>query len=82
MPTQAFKKIVKKSVKEGSLLYLNNKRISRNGKGIEMKYNELEMKNYLSSMDIDIINEERKVIFQLRNKMHFKIKNLLQKYVC
>ena len=72
MPTQTFKKIVKKSVKEGSLLYLNNKRISRNGKGIEMKYNELEMKNYLSLMDIDITNEERKVIFQLRKKKHLR----------
>ena len=32
------------------------------------------MQNYLSSLDIDITNEERKVICQLRNKMHSKIK--------
>ena len=64
MPTETFKKIVKKSTKEGPLLYLNNKRISRNGKGIEMEYNELKMQNYLSSLDIYITNEERKVIFQ------------------
>ena len=39
-----------------------------------MEYNELKIQNYLSSLDIDITNEERKVIFQLRNQMHFKIK--------
>ena len=74
MPTQTFKKIVKKRIKEGSMSYLNNKRTSRNGKGIEMDYNELKMQDYLNTTDIDITNEERKVIFQLRNKMTFKIK--------
>ena len=39
-----------------------------------MEYTQLEMQNYLNSLDIDITNEERKIIFQLRNKMHFKIK--------
>ena len=39
-----------------------------------MKYEQLEMQNYLNTLDIDITNEERKIIFQLRNKMYFKIK--------
>ena len=57
MPTQTFKKIVKKRIKEGSMSYLNNKRTSRNGKGIEMDYNELKMQDYLNTTDIDITNE-------------------------
>ena len=39
-----------------------------------MKYEKLQMQNYLSILDIDITNDERKVIFQLRNKMYFQIK--------
>ena len=39
-----------------------------------MKYEKLEMQNYLSTLDIDITNEERKAIFLIRNKMYFKIK--------
>ena len=74
MPKQTFNTIIKKSIKESSLSYLNNKRISRNGKGIEMEYDQLEMQNYLSSLDIDKTNEERKIIFHLRNIKHFKIK--------
>ena len=68
MPKQTFETIIKKSIKESSLSYLNNKRISRNGKGIEMEYDQLEMQNYLSSLDIDITNEERKIIFNLRHR--------------
>ena len=74
MPKETYKKIIKKSIKESSFLYLNDKRIRRNGKGIEMEYVKLEMQNYLNTLDIDITNEERKIIFQLRNKMHFLIK--------
>ena len=32
------------------------------------------MQNYLRSEDLDIQNHERKIIFQLRTNMHFKIK--------
>ena len=78
MPKATYKKLIKKNIKEMSFLYLNNKRINRNGKGIEMKYEQLEMQNYLSTLDIDITNDERKVIFQLRNKMYFKNKPTLE----
>ena len=37
------------------------------------------MQNYLSSEDIDITNQERKFIFQLRTKMCFKIKTHFRK---
>ena len=51
-----------------------------------MKYEKLEMQNYLSTLDIDITNEERKAIFLLRNKMYFKIKihfrNIYQNTQC
>ena len=33
------------------------------------------MQGYLISEDMDILNQERKYIFQLRTKMHFKIKS-------
>ena len=69
MTNATLKNMFKKSIKYISFTYLNNKRTNRNGKGIEMKYEHLEMQNYLNSLDIDITNEERKVIFPLRNKM-------------
>ena len=71
MPNETFKKMIKESIKESPFLYLNDKRKRRNGKGIEVEYEKLEMQNYLKTLDIDITNEEMKVIFQLRNKMHF-----------
>ena len=41
---------------------------------MELIYENLTMKNYLCSEDIDISNEERKCIFQMRTKMCFGIK--------
>ena len=74
MPKQTYKKIIKQVIKERSLEYLLAKRNKRNGKGMQMKYCELQMQNYLHSEDLDIQNHERKIIFQLRTNMHFKIK--------
>ena len=41
---------------------------------MEIEYTHLEMQNYLRTEDIEITNYERKLIFQLRTKMNFKIK--------
>ena len=75
MPRATFKKIVKKRIKEQALEYLLSKRNKRNGKGMEINYSRLKMQNYLVSEDIDITKNERKLIFQLRTKMSFKIKS-------
>ena len=57
-----------------SFKYLLSKRNNQNGKGMELSYEKLTIQNYLLSEDIDIYNEERKYIFQLRTKMCFRIK--------
>ena len=66
--------------------YLLNKRNTRNGKGMELTYTQLTMQNYLYTEDIDISNEERKLILQLRTKMCFRIKthfrNMHQSVLC
>ena len=67
MPKSTYKKIIKNTIQK-------EKRDERNRKGIEICYQNLDMQNYLGSEDIDITNEERKFIFQLRTKMCFKIK--------
>ena len=41
---------------------------------MELLYENLTMQNYLCSEDIDISNEDRKYIFQMRTKMCFRIK--------
>ena len=86
MPKQTYKKMIKQVIKDGSLEYLLAKRNKRNGKGMQMKFCELRMQNYLHSEDLDIQNYERKIIFQLRTQMHFKIKthfqNMHQDIIC
>ena len=74
IPKQTWRKLIKKKIIDFSFKYLLEKRNSRNGKGIEIQYQKLEMQPYLGTQDIDISNEERKFIFQLRTKMCFKIK--------
>ena len=86
MPKQTYKKLIKKSIKEISLKYLLRKRNNRNGKGMNMVYSKLGMQNYLISEDLDIPIYERKHIFQIRTKMHFKIKthfrNMHEDIIC
>ena len=86
MPKSTYKKMLKKKINEQALIYLLNKRDNRNGKGIELHYTNLDIKNYLRSEDIEITNQERKLIFQLRTKMCFKIKshfrNMYQNTIC
>ena len=49
-------------------------------------YEQLEIQSYLNTEDMNITNEERKYIFQLRTKMCFKIKthfrNMFENTVC
>ena len=73
MPKETYKKLIKYKIKEVAFKYIISKRNKRNGKGIEIEYTDLEMQNYLRSEDMDITNNERKFIFQLRTKMNFKI---------
>ena len=75
MSKDSYKKLIKNKIKEGAFKYLISKRNKRNGKGMEIEYTYLEMQNYLRTEDIEITNYERKLIFQLRTKMNFKIKS-------
>ena len=70
-----FKTMIKRKIKERAFQYLVNKKITRNGKGIEINHSRLEMQNYLKSENIDITNDERKLIFQYRTRMNFNIKS-------
>ena len=45
---------------------------------MKLTYENLTMQNYLCSEDIDISNEERRYIFQMRTKMCFRIKTNFQ----
>ena len=75
MPIATFKKLVKLKIKEKAFIYLINQKEKRNGKGIEINHLKHEMQNYLKSEDMNIKNDERKLILQLRTKMNFKVKS-------
>ena len=74
IPKETYKKLIKKKIFEKYFQYLLNKRNTRNGKGMELFIEKFEIQKYLSSEDIEITNDERKLIFQLRTRMNFKIK--------
>ena len=40
---------------------------------MRIEHTQLEMQAYLKTEDSDINNDERKLLFQLRTDMHFKI---------
>ena len=67
--------MIKKKIKESAFRYLVSKKTNRNGKGKEINYSKLQMQNYLTEENEEVNNFERKLIFQLRTKMHFKIKS-------
>ena len=75
LPKATFKKLVKNQIKEKAFNYLINQKEKRNGKGIEIHHLKHGMQNYLKSEDMDINNDERKLILQLRTKMNFKVKS-------
>ena len=74
MSKNKYKATIKKKIKEQSLKYLLEKKTRRNGKGSKLEHTQLEIQNYLKYEDGDINNFERKLIFQLRTDMCFKIK--------
>ena len=86
MPRQTYKKLIKKRIEECAFNYLIEKRNKRNGKGIDNIFTSLKIQNYLSTEDIDIQNDERKYIFQIRSQMLFKMKtnfrNMYEDTVC
>ena len=69
-----FMKLIKNKIRAEALKYLVQKKTDRNGKGREIQYMKLEMQEYLTEEWDTINNFDRKLIFQLRAKMHFKIK--------
>ena len=75
MSKATFKKIAKKRITEKFFAYLLNIRNERKEKGMEINYSRLKVQNYLRTEDIYISNDERKLIFQLRTKICFKIKS-------
>ena len=67
MSKSKYKCLVKRKVQEKALKYLLDKKNDRNGKGNKIQYTSLKMQGYLISDDMDILNQERKYIFQLRH---------------
>ena len=74
MPKQAYKNLIKSKIHEKSFQYLKEANKKRNGKGREIIYISLIMQPYLSSEDVDVLNIERKTIFQLRTNMYWGAK--------
>ena len=68
------KKLIRQKIQEKAYEYLITKRNNRNGKGMALSYQGLEIQNYLFSDNIEITNTERKYIFQFRTQMSFGIK--------
>ena len=75
MGKSTYKKLIKKKIREQAFLYLIEKVNNRDGKGKEIIYSKLYMQEYLTEEWENINNCERKLIFQLRTKMHFKVKS-------
>ena len=74
MSKNKYKELIKKKIKEHALQYLVEKKNNRNGKGMKLLHSKLEIQNYLKYEDGEVNNFERKLIFQLRTDMCFKIK--------
>ena len=66
MSKQKFTDILNKRIKENALTYLKGKRKS---KGKEIKYEELEMAEYLGPTNIILTIEEKQKLFGIRNRM-------------
>jgi hypothetical protein len=86
MPKSKYRQLIQRKIKYHAFQFLVDKKDRRNGKGREIHYQELEMQNYLKSDNMDINNNERKLIFQLRTRMSFKIKshfrNMCEDSIC
>ena len=68
MLKQTFKKHIRKKIHEKAFEYLITNRNNRNGKGMALSYQGLEIQNYLFSEDIEITNTQRKYISILEPK--------------
>ena len=66
MTKNKFKNMVKSRIEKKSYEYLQSKRGS---KGIEIKYNALEMSEYLLPFNSKLNIEEKRRLFQIRNRM-------------
>ena len=75
MPKSRYKQLIKSKIRYYSWKYLVDKKEERNGKGKEIISTELRIQNYLQSDNLEINNNERKLIFQLRTRMHYNIKS-------
>ena len=66
MSKEIFKKMIKKKISEISFEYLLKKRRS---KGIEIRYDRLEMADYLQPYNKNLTIEEKRKLFSVRNRM-------------
>ena len=76
MTKASFKKLVKETTEKCALKYLKV-HIKLNGK--EIKYNEIKMKNYLTSISI-LTLQEKKEVFKIRTRMTEVKCNFRKKY--
>ena len=74
MSNNQFTGLIKRKIKERAFQYLVGVKLTRNAEGIEISHEKLEMQNYLRSEDKGINNQDRKLIFTLRTRMHFNTK--------
>ena len=66
MTKYKFTKILRKKTKDRALSYLQNKQGS---KGKEIIYSKIEMSEYLSPLNEELTFEEKRRLFEIRNKM-------------
>ena len=71
MSKSKYKCLIKRKIQEKALKYLLDKKNHRNGN--EIQYTSFKMQGYLISEDMDILNHERKYIFQLSNFRHMHL---------
>ena len=79
-----FSSILKEQIKRCALIYLNGK---QGEKGKEMKYNSLEMSEYLQPTNDELSIEQKREMFSVKNRMidipyNFPRKNMHNKCVC
>ena len=84
MTKYKFTKILRKKTKDRALNYLQNKQGS---KGKEIIYSKIEMSEYLSPLNEELTFEEKRRLFEIRNKMvnipsNFPKSESIDKCVC
>ena len=82
MPKKEFKKLIKSRILTNALEYLNKKRGS---KGKEIEYTTIEMAEYLMPNNWKLDNEEKRKMFETRNRMtriQYNFGNKEDKCIC